>query len=120
MAVKIPRTPVREQDPQRRATNFEEVCYGYNDQEAALEASRCLKCPKPRCVQACPVGLNIPGFIKALGEGDIAGAASVIAKDSSLPSVCGRVCPGKPVRGLVRARYKERTGRYRQAGALCG
>ena len=93
MAVKIPRTPVREQDPQRRATNFEEVCYGYNDQEAALEASRCLKCPKPRCVQACPVGLNIPGFIKALGEGDIAGAASVIAKDSSLPSVCGRVCP---------------------------
>ncbi|MBP3298783.1 MAG: NADPH-dependent glutamate synthase [Muribaculaceae bacterium] len=93
MAVKIPRTPVREQDPQVRATNFEEVCYGYNAEEAALEASRCLNCPRPRCVQACPVGLNIPGFIKALHEGDTAGAAAIIAQDSSLPSVCGRVCP---------------------------
>lgn len=93
MAVKTPRTPVREQDPARRATNFEEVCYGYDSAEAALEASRCLNCPKPRCVQACPVGLNIPGFIHALNEGDVAKAASVIALDSSLPSVCGRVCP---------------------------
>ena len=93
MAVKIPRTPVREQDPARRATNFEEVCYGYDAQEAALEASRCLNCPRPRCVQACPVGLNIPGFIKALHEGDVAQAASIISVDSSLPSVCGRVCP---------------------------
>lgn len=93
MAVKIPRTPVREQDPKVRATNFEEVCFGYNDEEAALEASRCLHCPRPRCVQACPVGLHIPDFIKAVGEGDIAKAAAVIAQDSSLPSVCGRVCP---------------------------
>lgn len=93
MAIKTPRTPVREQDPKRRATNFEEVCYGYNTEEALLEASRCLKCPKPRCVQACPVGLNIPGFIKALHEGDTAAAAEIIAADSSLPSVCGRVCP---------------------------
>lgn len=93
MAVKIPRTPVREQDPTVRATNFEEVCYGYNDSEAALEASRCLHCPRPRCVQACPVGLHIPDFIKAVAEGDIAKAAAVIAQDSSLPSVCGRVCP---------------------------
>lgn len=93
MAVKAPRTPVREQDPKVRATNFEEVCYGYNGEEAALEASRCLNCPKPRCVAACPVGLNIPGFIHALNEGDVAKAASIIANDSSLPSVCGRVCP---------------------------
>lgn len=93
MAVKTPRTPVREQDPARRATNFEEVCYGYDSQEAALEAARCLNCPKPRCVQACPVGLDIPGFIHALNEGDVAGAAAIIANDSSLPSVCGRVCP---------------------------
>lgn len=93
MAVKTPRTPVREQDPARRATNFEEVCYGYDSAEAALEAARCLNCPKPRCVQACPVGLNIPGFIHALNEGDVAKAASLIAVDSSLPSVCGRVCP---------------------------
>lgn len=93
MAIKAPRTPVREQDPQRRATNFEEVCYGYNAEEAALEAARCLKCPRPRCVQACPVGLNIPGFIHALNEGNVAEAANIIAADSSLPSVCGRVCP---------------------------
>ena len=94
MAVnKIPRTPVREQDPARRATNFEEVCYGYNTDEALLEASRCLNCPKPRCVQACPVNLNIPGFIHALSQGDTATAAGIIAQDSSLPSVCGRVCP---------------------------
>ncbi|MCM1006052.1 MAG: NADPH-dependent glutamate synthase [Prevotella sp.] len=93
MAIKAPRTPVREQDPVKRAANFEEVCYGYNAEEAALEAARCLNCPKPRCVQACPVGLNIPGFIHALNEGDTAKAASIIALDSSLPSVCGRVCP---------------------------
>jgi len=93
MASKTPRTPVREQDPKVRATNFEEVCYGYNAEEAALEAARCLNCPKPRCVQACPVGLDIPAFIHALHEGDTARAAAVIAADSSLPSVCGRVCP---------------------------
>ncbi|MCM1320341.1 MAG: NADPH-dependent glutamate synthase [Muribaculaceae bacterium] len=93
MAVKAPRTPVREQDPKERATNFEEVCYGYNSEEAALEAARCLNCPKPRCVAACPVGLNIPGFIHALNQGDVAQAAAIIANDSSLPSVCGRVCP---------------------------
>ncbi len=93
MANKIPRVAVREQDPAKRATNFEEVCYGYNTEEAVLEASRCLNCPKPRCVNACPVNLNIPGFIKALHEGDMVNAAGIIAQDSSLPSVCGRVCP---------------------------
>ena len=90
---KIPRTPVREQDPLKRAANFEEVCLGYNQEEAMLEATRCLRCPKPRCVQACPVGIDIPGFVGRLAEGDIKGAAEVIALDSSLPSVCGRVCP---------------------------
>lgn len=90
---KIPRTPVREQDPKVRATNFEEVCYGYNDEEALLESSRCLHCPRPRCVEACPVSINIPAFIKAVHEGDLAGAATIIAADSSLPSICGRVCP---------------------------
>jgi glutamate synthase (NADPH/NADH) small chain len=93
MANKIPRVAVREQDPAKRATNFAEVCYGYNTEEAVLEASRCLNCPKPRCVNACPVNLNIPGFIKALHEGDMVNAAGIIAQDSSLPSVCGRVCP---------------------------
>lgn len=93
MANRIPRVPVREQNPGIRATNFEEVCYGYNDQEALLEASRCLNCKNPRCVQACPVSINIPQFIKHINNGDIKSAADTIAIDSSLPSVCGRVCP---------------------------
>ena len=107
MAVnKIPRVPVREQDPAQRATNFKEVCLGYSLDEATLEASRCLNCPKPRCVQGCPVSLQIPRFIQALREGDLRKAAGVIAEDSSLPAVCGRVCPqenqceGKCVRGI--------------------
>ena len=93
MANKIPRVPVREQDPTRRATNFEEVCYGYNAEEAALEASRCLNCRVAKCVAKCPVNVNIPGFIHAVAEGDLATAAAIIAADSTLPSVCGRVCP---------------------------
>ena len=93
MANKIPRVPVREQDAKLRATNFEEVCYGYNVEEAQLEATRCLDCKNPRCVAACPVGIQIPRFIAHLTEGDIAAAAEVIGKDSSLPSICGRVCP---------------------------
>lgn len=93
MANKIPRVPVREQDPKVRATNFEEVCYGYDLGEATLEATRCLGCKKPRCVEACPVSVRIPDFIHQLTEGDVAAAARVIAQDSLLPSVCGRVCP---------------------------
>lgn len=93
MANKIPRVPVREQDPKVRATNFEEVCYGYNTEEATLEASRCLHCKNPRCVAACPVGIRIPDFIGALHAGEFRQAADIIAEDSSLPSICGRVCP---------------------------
>ena len=93
MANKIPRVPVREQDPKVRATNFEEVCLGYDLQEAMLEASRCLSCKNPRCTGACPVGIKIPEFIRCVAQGDIDGAAAVIARDSSLPAVCGRVCP---------------------------
>ena len=93
MANKIGRVPVREQDPQVRVTTFEEVCYGYSLEEAQLEASRCLHCRKPRCVDHCPVSVQIPQFIAELAAGDLAAAAAVIAQDSSLPSVCGRVCP---------------------------
>ena len=91
--IPTPRTPVREQDPKVRATNFEEVCLGYDLEEARREASRCLHCKNPRCVGACPVNIKIPDFIAKVAEGDIKGAASVIAVDSSLPAVCGRVCP---------------------------
>ena len=93
MANRIPRVPVREQDPKVRATNFEEVCYGYDGNEAMLEATRCLHCKNPRCVSACPVNVSIPEFIAAVAAGNFADAASVIARDSSLPAVCGRVCP---------------------------
>ncbi|MGN0092746.1 MAG: NADPH-dependent glutamate synthase [Alistipes sp.] len=93
MANKIPRVPVREQNPAQRAANFEEVCYGYNADEAMLEATRCLDCKNPRCVTACPVGIKIPRFIERLKEGDFSAAADIIAEDSSLPSICGRVCP---------------------------
>ena len=93
MANKIPRVPVREQEPKVRATNFEEECYGYNVEEAQLEATRCLHCKNPRCVAACPVSVKIPNFIAQVAAGNFAAAASVIAEDSSLPAVCGRVCP---------------------------
>ncbi|MDR0415649.1 MAG: NADPH-dependent glutamate synthase [Prevotellaceae bacterium] len=93
MAVKIPRTPAREQDPAARATNFDEVCYGYNSEEAMLEASRCIQCKKPRCIEACPVSVKIPQFIHEVLGGRFAEAARLIAQDSSLPAVCGRVCP---------------------------
>lgn len=93
MANNIPRVPVREQDPKIRATNFSEVCYGYNLDEAMLEATRCLMCKKPRCVEACPVSVKIPLFIAGIREGKVADAAKILAEDNSLPAVCGRVCP---------------------------
>lgn len=93
MANKIPRVPVREQDPKARAANFEEVCYGYNAQEAMLEASRCLQCKRPACMNACPVSIKIPFFIAEVANGNFEEAARIIAIDSSLPAVCGRVCP---------------------------
>ena len=93
MANRIPRVPVREQEPSVRAHNFEEVCYGYDEKEAVLEASRCLNCKNPHCVQACPVNVHIPSFVAEVAAGNFMEAAKVIANDSSLPAVCGRVCP---------------------------
>lgn len=89
----LKKIPVREQDPAVRATNFEEVCYGYNLEEAMQEASRCIQCKNPKCVAGCPVSIDIPGFIKEVTENNIEEAFKVISKYSSLPAVCGRVCP---------------------------
>ena len=89
----LKRVPVREQEPKVRATNFEEVCYGYNLEEAMEEAARCIQCKNPKCVQGCPVSIDIPGFIKEVTENDVESAFQVISKYSALPAVCGRVCP---------------------------
>ena len=100
------RVPVREQEPEVRAHNFQEVCLGYNKEEAEAEAQRCLNCKKPFCVEGCPVSINIPAFIAKVKEGDVEGAYNVISEASALPAICGRVCPqetqceGKCVRGI--------------------
>lgn len=89
----LKKVPVKEQDPGVRATNFEEVCYGYDLDEAVLEASRCIQCKNPKCVAGCPVSIDIPGFIKEVTNNNIEEAFQVISKYSALPAVCGRVCP---------------------------
>ena len=100
------RVPVREQDPKVRATNFDEVCLGYNMEEAMEEASRCINCKNAKCIQGCPVAINIPAFVNAVKEGKITEAADIIAESSALPAICGRVCPqetqceGKCIRGI--------------------
>ncbi len=106
MADVLKKVPVREQDPKVRATNFEEVCYGYNQEEAMEEASRCIGCKNAKCVQGCPVAIDIPGFISKVKTGEFEEAYKIIGKSSALPAVCGRVCPqesqceGKCIRGL--------------------
>lgn len=89
----LKRIPVREQEPKVRATNFEEVCLGYNEEEAVAEASRCLTCKNAQCMKGCPVSIDIPGFIAEVKEGNFEKAYEVISKYSALPAVCGRVCP---------------------------
>lgn len=87
------RVPVREQDPNKRNKNFEEVCYGYNHEEAVQEAKRCLNCKNPQCVKGCPVSVNIPAFVHEIAEDNAKGAAMELSKHTALPAVCGRVCP---------------------------
>lgn len=87
------RVPVREQDPNKRNKNFEEVCYGYNHEEAVQEAKRCLNCKNPQCVTGCPVSVNIPAFVHEIAEDNPKGAAMELSKHTALPAVCGRVCP---------------------------
>ncbi len=100
------RVPVREQEPKVRATNFDEVCLGYDMDEAVKEAERCLGCKNAKCMEGCPVSINIPGFIGHLKNGEVKEAFDVISEDSALPAICGRVCPqesqceGKCIRGI--------------------
>ncbi len=100
------KVPVREQDAKERATNFKEVCLGYDKEEAMAEASRCINCKNAQCVKGCPVSINIPGFIEQVKEGNFEKAYEIIGESSSLPAVCGRVCPqesqceGKCIRGI--------------------
>ena len=89
----LERIPVREQDPAARAKNFDEVCYGYNAEEAMAEASRCIHCKNAKCITGCPVNINIPEFIAGVKEGDFKKAYEVLSESSALPAVCGRVCP---------------------------
>jgi len=102
----LKKVPVREQDPKVRATNFEEVCYGYNAEEAQEEASRCINCKNAQCIKGCPVSINIPAFIEQVKLGNFEEASYVIGESSALPAVCGRVCPqesqceGKCIRGI--------------------
>ena len=106
MADVLKKVPVREQDPKVRATNFDEVCLGYNKEEAMEEAARCLHCKNAKCVQGCPVNINIPDFIGEVKEGKFEEAYKVISQSSALPAICGRVCPqesqceGKCIRGI--------------------
>ncbi|UCG57461.1 MAG: NADPH-dependent glutamate synthase [Phycisphaerales bacterium] len=90
---KIPRQPMPEQAPEDRARNFEEVPYGYSDETAMMEANRCLRCKKPRCVAGCPVNIDIPAFIELVQQGKFIEAALKIKEQNALPAVCGRVCP---------------------------
>ena len=102
----LKKVPVREQDARERAGNFEEVCLGYNREEAMEEASRCINCKNAQCIKGCPVAINIPGFIEQVKNGDVEGAYQTISQSSALPAVCGRVCPqesqceGKCIRGI--------------------
>ena len=102
----LKKVPVREQAPEVRAANFEEVCLGYDKAEAMEEAGRCIGCKNAQCVKGCPVAIDIPAFIGHVKTGDIESAYQVISESSALPAVCGRVCPqesqceGKCIRGI--------------------
>jgi len=90
---KVPRQKMPEQEPKVRAKNFDEVPFGYTPELAQLESSRCLQCKKPKCIEGCPVEIDIPAFVKLISEGDFAGSARKLKERNSLPAVCGRVCP---------------------------
>jgi glutamate synthase (NADPH) small chain len=90
---KVARQKMPEQEAKVRARNFNEVPFGYTSELAQLESSRCLQCKKPKCIEGCPVEIDIPAFVKLISEGDYTGAARKLKERNSLPAVCGRVCP---------------------------
>ena len=87
------RVPVRERPVEDRLKGFMEVPYGYNEDEAIVEAKRCIQCPNPTCIKGCPVNIDIPGFIKAIAERDFERAFYILKKDDPMPAATGRVCP---------------------------
>ena len=89
----LEKIPVREQDAAARARNFDEVCYGYSEEEAMAESTRCISCKNAKCIEGCPVNIDIPAFIAGIKEGDFKKAYEVLSESSALPAVCGRVCP---------------------------
>jgi glutamate synthase (NADPH/NADH) small chain len=89
----LKKTPMREQPPQERVHNYNEVPFGYSEEEAIAEARRCLVCKKPSCIGGCPVEIDIPGFVAKIAAGDFRGAVRVMKQKNVLPAVCGRVCP---------------------------
>jgi glutamate synthase (NADPH/NADH) small chain len=91
--MKLPRQEMPVQDPIARGRNYDEVALGFEDETALLEALRCLQCKRPKCVEGCPVGVNIPRFIERVVAGDMPGAARSLKADNNLPAICGRVCP---------------------------
>ncbi|MGB9750430.1 MAG: NADPH-dependent glutamate synthase [Caldisericia bacterium] len=93
MAIIPKKTPMKEQKPEDRIKNFDEVPYGYTEEEAVLEAERCLQCKIPKCIEGCPVNVDIPGFIKAIKERDFDRAIRIMKNTNSLPAITGRVCP---------------------------
>ena len=116
MAKGLNRVPVREQEPKVRATNFDEVCLGYNKDEAVEEAQRCLGCKNAKCITGCPVNINIPAFIAQVKEGNFEEAYKIIGESSALPAVCGRVCPQA---SACHAGYAQRRGAAARGDCPC-
>ena len=136
----IPRQKMPERDPQQRAQDFDEVNLGLTEGLAILEAQRCLQCKNAKCIEGCPVAIDIPGFLKGIAEGDFMGAAAILRRDNNLPAVTGRVCPqetqceikcvravkGEPVaigwleRFAADYELKHRTGRAQSAAVATG
>ena len=116
---RVPRQSMPEQDPMIRAKNFDEVPLGYTEEQAVLEAKRCIQCKKPLCIAGCPVDVDIPGFIKLIAEEDFIGAALKLKETNALPAICGRVCP-QDCGGRYSPTIKKRGDPHSRSGSFAG